>query len=219
MIIKAKPLPLALVLIFGRVISFLLKRKFNKMKLVETEILPDHAYLYLSNHFSFLDGFIALHIICTELYKKKKVIKNMYFLILDKQLQQNKWMKLFGAFPINPRSIQVKETLAYSASLLNNPGNVLVLFPQGRIESNHVREIDVKAGITEIIPLIKGNCQILYTSNLIDYFEGIKPSLYTYMYDCGTNKDFNFEILKDRINQFHKQAVKQQIRFSKETVL
>lgn len=74
----------------------------------------------------------------------------------------------------------------------------------------------MKRGITEIIPKIKGNCQLLWSSNLIEYFESLKPSVYFHMLDCGTNNEFDFDRLNEKINHHHKTALQKQLRFTKE---
>ena len=138
----------------------------------------------------------------------------MYIMVLEKQLQQNMWITRFGGFSIMPGDASAKESLEYAAEIMSVPGNVLFLFPQGRIESNHTRVIDLKPGIADIVPRISGNCQLLWSSNLIEYYESVSPSVYCHMLDCGTNHDFDFRTLSDKINTHHLNAIKKQIRFS-----
>ncbi len=213
MIIKAKPLPFSLLVFFGKTLIWLLKRKFRKIVVHPTEeIARNSSYIFMSNHFSFLDGFIAGYLLKRELYDKG-LFKGVYIMVLEKQIQQNRWITKFGGFSVAPGTASVKESLAYAAELLSEPGNVLLLYPQGKIESNHVDYMNIKNGINEIVPQIKGNCQLLWSTNLIDYYEGIKPSLYCHLLNCGTNVDFDFEKLKQQINEHHAQALKKQVRF------
>ena len=137
-------------------------------------------------------------------------------MILKKQLQKNPWMKYFGSFSVVPYSKSAKESLAYAAEILSEPGNLLIMFPQGNLESQYVRHIEFKDGINTLIPMIKGNCQILWSSNFTEYFESIKPSVYFHMLDCGNNQTFNFDELKSNINTHHQQAIQKQFRFTTE---
>lgn len=216
MIIKANPFPFSLMVFIGKILIWLLKRRFKKIvvhPMEETSL--DSSYIFMSNHFSFLDGFIAGYLLKQELYDKG-ALKGVYIMVLEKQIQQNKWITKFGGFSVAPGTDSVKESLAYAAEILSQPGNVLLLYPQGKIESNHVDYINVRNGINEIVPQIKGSCQLLWSTNLVDYYEGIKPSLYCHLLNCGTNADFDFERLKNKINEHHTQALRKQIRFPKQ---
>jgi hypothetical protein len=120
-----------------------------------------------------------------------------------------------GSFSIDPGKASVNESLDYAAEVLNTPGNLLLYYPQGNLESQHIRHIVFKEGIGEIVTRIKGNCQLIWCSTIIEYFESLKPSIYFNMLDCGTNHEFYFGKLKDKVNQFHNEAIKENVRFTK----
>ena len=131
-------------------------------------------------------------------------------------MQKHKWLKYLGAFSIVPGSPSMEESLDYAAEILSKPGNLLVYYPQGNLESAHVRYIEFKDGLSLIVPKIKGNCQLIWCTINLEYFESTKPSAYFNMLDCSTNSDFNFETLKARVNEHHLAAIKSTIRFTKE---
>lgn len=189
--------------------------KFNKLVINSVDVKPGHSYLLMCNHFSFLDGFAAYYL-CGKVIQKKLDLQKVYTMILKKQLQKNPYFQYANFFSIAPGSPSVNESLAYAAELLRKPGNVVLIYPQGNLESNHVRNIVMKDGIAHIIPLIKGDCQLLWSSNLIEYFESVKPSVYFHMLDCGTNHEFDFEKLSQKINTHHKEAIKKQFRFTED---
>ncbi|MGZ3874259.1 MAG: glycerol acyltransferase, partial [Mucilaginibacter sp.] len=68
----------------------------------------------------------------------------------------------------------------------------------------------------EIVKRIKGDCQLLWSSNVIEYFESTKPSAFLSLLDCGTNHEFDFEALKQKVNTHHLQSMKKTVRFTKE---
>lgn len=214
MMIKAKPFPAWVLVILGYIVSWFLRRKLHHIEIFNATIKQGHSYVLMCNHFSFLDGFIASHLLRKAIYEKNKNVKGLYIMVLEKQLQKNKWITRFGGFSIAPGTASAKESLAYAAEILSDTGNVLLLFPQGRIESNHARKMVLKPGIGDIVPLIQGDCQLLWSSNLIDYYESTRPSVYCHMLDCGTNYDFNFAELCAKIDTHHLNAIKKQIRFS-----
>ena len=128
----------------------------------------------------------------------------------------NPWLKYFGCFSVAPSTTTVNESLAYASELLNKPGNLVLMYPQGNLESHYVRDIVMKEGINDIVQKIQGDCQLIWSSNLIEYFESLKPSIYFHMLDCGTNRDFDFKRLGKQINDHHKAAVQKQFRFTDE---
>jgi hypothetical protein len=92
----------------------------------------------------------------------------------------------------------------------------LIYYPQGNLESEYIRHIEFKDGIYEIVTRATGNCQLIWSSNLLEYFESTKPSTYFNLLDCGTNHDFDFEVLKQKVNEHHLQSMKKNVRFTKE---
>ena len=196
--------------------GLLFKRRFNKMVIDAVDVKPAHSYLLMCNHFSFWDGFWAFYL-CDKVFWKKNGMRKMYIMSLKKQMEKNPWLRYCGSFSIEPGKRSIKESFSYAAEVLSTPGNLLVFFPQGKLESSHVRNIQFEEGITEIIPRINGNCQLIWSSNLTEYFESIKPSIYFNMLDCGTNHNFDFETLKLRVNRHHRASIKNLIRYKDET--
>ncbi len=215
MIIKAKLLPVPVIKATAHFITWLFRRRFNRMIIKDIDVKADHSYLLMCNHFSFWDGFWAAYL-CLHAIHKKQEMKGFYIMVLKKQMQMNPWLKYFGCFSVAPGTSTVKESLAYAAELLNKPGNLLLMYPQGNLESNHVRKIVMQDGVNKIIPQIKENCQLIWSSNFVEYFESLKPSIYFHMLDCGTNKDFNFVDLQSKVNQHHQTAIQKQFRFTDE---
>lgn len=132
-------------------------------------------------------------------------------MIQEDQLQQQRWLRRLGSFSINRTSRDMLNSMQYAANQLDNFENAVVIFPQGSLQSNHCSEIKLERGISYLIKNIKGDCQIVYASVLIDYFESFKPTAYFHLMDGGTNHDFNFEKLTKQINDFQQMALQNQI--------
>ena len=179
------------------------------------DIKPNHSYILMCNHFGFLDGFFAYYLTFKMIDKQQK-LKGLYTMSVKKQMEKNWWLKYCGSFSIDPRSWSIKESLEYAAELMNTPGNILLFFPQAELESHHIRHIDFKDGIYEIVNRIKGDCQLIWSSNLTEYFESTKPSTYFNVLDCGTNRNFDFEALKQNVNAHHLQSMRKLVRFTRE---
>lgn len=215
MIIKERKIPRLFFKIGWFFTSWWVASRFNKLKIHGVEIKPDTSYLLLCNHFSFWDGFLAAYLVKHTIGKKQKV-NTINFMSVKKQMQMNPWLRLMGSFSVSPGKISSGKSVAYAAEKLNKPGNVLVLYPQGNLESCHVRQIEMKDGINALIPQIKGDCQIIWSSNLVDFFESLKPSVTFHMLDCGTNQNFDFDTFKNTVNNHHRSALKKQMRFTDE---
>jgi hypothetical protein len=217
MIIKAKPLPIALIRWGSLFLMWFMRRRFNKMIINGVEIKPNHSYILMCNHFGFIDGFFAYYI-CFKYIIKKQKLGGLYTMSVKKQMEKKWWLKYFGSFSVEPGRRSVDESLDYAAGLLSTPGNILLYFPQQDLESQHIRYIDFKDGIYEIVTRTKGNCQLIWSSNLVEYFESTKPSAWMNLLDCGTNLDFDFGLLKQKVNNHHLQCMKNNMRFTKEPV-
>ena len=216
MIIKAKPLPLPLIKLGALFLMFFFRKRFNKIKIVgDIEIKLNHSYILMANHFGFADGFF-LYYLCFNWLDKRQKLKGLYTMSVKKQMEKNWWLKYCGSFSVEPGKRSVDESLAYAASLLSGPGNILLYFPQGDLESSHIRHIEFKDGIYEIVNRINGDCQLIWSSNILEYFESTKPSAYLHLLDCCTNREFDFETLKDNVNKHHLLSMKRMVRFTKE---
>ncbi|MEO5911445.1 MAG: 1-acyl-sn-glycerol-3-phosphate acyltransferase [Pelobium sp.] len=213
MIIKKKHIPFGIIKFAGSLINLFFKIRFNKFIIRKIPIKPNHSYLLMCNHFSFGDGFLAYFLSFNAIYP---AFNDMNIMIMKKQLQKNPWLRYIGGFSIDPGKASVAESIAHAAEILSKPGNLLLFYPQGNLESQHVRTIEFQDGINQIIPKIKGDCQIIWSSNIVEYFESLTASIHFNMLDCGTNHDFNFEELKEKVNQHHQNSFQQNLRYTVE---
>lgn len=177
-------------------------RKFNKIEIKEIDIKPNHSVLLLQNHFSWWDGFLGS-------YLTYKFLKRSYHVMVQEEnLKKNIPLKYKGAFSIKKNSREIFDSLDYSAKLLSDPKNMVLVFPQGKLQSMHTTEIAIEKGVFKLIEKINGNCQIIYNAVVVDYLESFKPSVTFNLIDCGTANEFDAESLNERINHFHREAIK-----------
>lgn len=181
-------------------------QSFKELQLYnQIELKPNHSVLLLCNHFSWWDGFLAAYL-GHFIFKK-----TMFTMMQEDHLQQRMWLRRLGSFSISRTSKNMLQSMQYAAEQLNQPENLVTVFPQGSLESNHSNEIRVEKGISYLVKNIKGDCQIVYCTVLIDYFESFKPTAYFHLLDCGTNHNFNLENLTQQINSFQQKALVSQI--------
>ena len=190
---------------FAIYMRYRMRRAFNRLVVTPFTPKPGHSVLLLCNHFSWWDGLWGNYLAYWHLDRY------LYIMMQEDHLQKRMLLNLFGGFSINRSSREMIKSLQYAAGLLNDPENLVVVFPQGELISNHTTEIKVEKGIERLIKNIKGPCQIVYNCALIDYFESLKPSVFFHLYDCGIAGEVPFDELITRINTFHQHALKAQI--------
>lgn len=217
MIIKSKPLTPFWFKLLVPIIGWVLRRRCHRIDYGSIDYKPGHSYILMCNHFSFWDGFYAYYMCYKTIYKKNGM-QRMYTMSLKKQMEKNKWLRYIGSFSVDPGKKSIQESFDYAAEILSTPGNLLLFYPQGDLESCYIRYIRFEDGLNQIIPNIKGDCQLIWCSNIIEYFESLSPTIISTSLDCGTNHEYNFEALKLKVNQFHLQSIQDNVRYTKEPI-
>jgi len=191
--------------LFRSYVYYRMRKSFNTLQFNPVTIKPGHSVLLLCNHFSWWDGFLSDWITTQTIHRR------FHIMMQHDHLEQRKWLRYMGGFSVKRNAKDVVQSLNYTAQLLSDPNNMVTVFPQGQLISNHATDINIERGIGHIIKKVEGNCQIVYYSAFVEYFESFKPSVYFHLLDCGTNKDFDLDRLRTQINTFHQQALKDQV--------
>ncbi|MDB5118093.1 MAG: hypothetical protein JWQ79_3585 [Mucilaginibacter sp.] len=190
---------------FALYMRFRMRSIFNRVVITPFTPKEGHSILLLANHFSWWDGLFGNYLNQWHLHKTG------YIMMQEDHLQKRMPLNWIGAFSINRNSRDMIRSLQYAAGLLNDNKNLVMVFPQGQLISNHTTEITVERGIDLLIKNIKGPCQIVYSCALIDYFESLKPSVFIHLFDCGIAGEVSLAELTGKINEFHRQALENQI--------
>lgn len=177
---------------------------FNRLHIQPVDVIPEHSVLYLCNHFSWWDGFLAGYVAHFTLKK------NFHIMMQEDHLQNRKMLRYLGAYSMPKGSREMLASLNYTSELLNDSRNLVTLFPQGALRSNHMEKLGFEKGIGRVIEKTQNPCQVIYASILIDYFESIKPSAYIRLHHCGTNLDLDVNELPHIIQNFHRQDLDKQ---------
>ena len=111
-------------------------------------------------------------------------------MVLDETMQKLGFMKYLGAFSITKNSKQMLASLNYAAQLLNEPDNMVVIFPQGKLYSNFVDEVKFEKGLARIMEQATANFQYVLAATFVENFEHKKPSVYVGLKACNKT-DFN----------------------------
>ena len=150
----------------------MLKRHFHKVHLEHDPSSYDGPVLLIGNHFSWWDGFIGYFLSFTVFRKR------FHVMMLEEQLEKRMFLNKGGAFSVRKSSRSAAESLAYSSEILTGRDNLLLLFPQGRIQTLYTKDFVFERGIERILSHLSEPPVVYFMVNLVDYFSRPKPSLF-----------------------------------------
>jgi len=182
-----------------------MKKNFHEVKLIGKIDLKELPLLVISNHSTWWDGFWLMHL-------NLKVLKRKFhFMMLESQLRKFWFFNYSGGFSVNKNSRTIFETIDYTADLLSNTENMVIIFPQGEINSIHNQKISFEKGIERIIKKLKNEITILFVANLTDYFSNPKPTIFQYIKEYKY-ENFNFLDFENSYQKFYSESVENQIK-------
>jgi len=177
---------------------WMVKNHFHELILKDIEVDPNKSVLLLANHFSFWDTLI-LYIVSNKLKKK------FHVMVREDTTLYLKYVVYGGAFTINKNSRKMLESLDYAAELLNDPQNLVLIFPQGKLYSNFVTNVHFEKGIMKVIDKAKGKFQLVFASSFIQYFKHKKQSVTVYLKNWE-HAGKGFDELKEAYQQHYEAA-------------
>jgi len=156
--------------------------------------------LLLANHVSWWDGFFAMFLNVRVLQRK------FHFMMMEEQLKKFSFFNQTGGYSIRKKSRETIESINYTAELLRERENMVLLFPQGKIETIYKTSFQFETGISRIIKKAGGPIHILFMANLMDYFSNRKPGLYIYITEYKSDS-LDTTSIQDAYNQFYNQCI------------
>lgn len=194
----------------GRYYSgYKLEKAFRPIRLIGEYASAEGSILLIANHFSWWDGFIQYRL-NRQVFQKK-----FYVMMQEQQLIHHKILCQGGAFSIRKGSREIMESLRYSAGLLEDTNNLLLLFPQGRIQSIHTAEFRFQKGMEYLLKHTSGQVQLVFNVNLIDYFSEKRPSLSVYYRKYEPAGSFALPVLENAYNEYARECKQRQYELSK----
>ena len=189
---------------FSWYISRIIGADFQKFEFDKITFDQQRAILILSNHFSWWDGFFIFHI--NKLYFQKK-----FHVMITEDNYKNVWfLKYLGCFSVKKNSRSIIETLDYAGKLLNDPKNLVLIFPQGKLHSNHLETINFEKGLTNLINSSGKNFQYIFAAMFSDFFEHRKPSVYCYLHKWEAEEFTSLQLIKNSFNKHYETSREQQ---------
>lgn len=154
--------------------GYRLDKAFRHIYIVGDNLDNHLPVLMIANHFSWWDGFIQYRL-NRQIYKRK-----LHVMMLEEQLSRHPILTQCGVFSIRKHSREIIESLNYCIELLEDKNNLVLLFPQGKIESIYTSSFIFEKGLSYIFKHLQNEVQLIFNVNLINYFSEKKPSLYIY---------------------------------------
>lgn len=159
--------------------------------------------LLIANHMSWWDG-LWLNYTNACLFRRK-----FNFMMLEKQLRRHWYFQYIGGFSVKKGSRTVIDTLNHAAELLGNHDNMVLMFPQGEIQSMYNSQFRFENGIAKILTRVKNPIQVIFVANMVDYLSRPKPGLYVYLHEYW-GEDRDTEALEKAYNTFYSDCINRQ---------
>jgi 1-acyl-sn-glycerol-3-phosphate acyltransferase len=190
-------------------VYWLTVRKFKEINFNTIEVDKDKSVLLIANHFSAWDT-VVLFWINRKLLKKK-----FHVMMLETTAIKEPFLKYAGGFSINKTSKDMIHSLDFAAKLLNDPDNLVLIFPQGKIYSNMVSDVVFEKGVMQILKKATAKFQLIFAATFIENFDNFKPVANTSL-KTGIDSNFNTILdLQDAYQQHYTQSRQQQIQIVK----
>lgn len=161
-------------LIFNPYIDYLLKKNFGHFYLLnEFPRIDKLAGLIIApNHFSWWDGFIS------DYLSRNLIKRKIHVMMLEDQLKRYWFFKKVGAYSINPANpVSMARTIKYSRKIAASPDNLVVLFPQGEIQSLNEKSVSIKEGLKLLLETDIPDIYILPLAVKVEYGENKNPDI------------------------------------------
>jgi len=189
---------------FSWYINRIIKSDFEELKFNRIEFDKGRSILLLANHFSWWDGFLMFQI--NRLYFRK----NFHVMITEENYRKVWFLKYLGSFSVKKNSRSVIETLEYAGNLLNDSENLVLLFPQGRLYSGHVEQVQFQKGLMNLINASSRKFQYIFAAGFADYFEHRKPVLTCYLQNWEGAEFTSLQLIKSAYNKHYETSRQKQ---------
>ncbi|MBC7914565.1 MAG: hypothetical protein H7Y07_10645 [Pyrinomonadaceae bacterium] len=172
---------------FTHIVEKMVLRHFAKISFLDNPAInPEQACLVLMNHYSFNDGAI-LHRLNRQILKKQFRV-----MVVEDQLKAFIPLRYVGCFSVKKASREVIESLNYAAELLADPGNMLGIYPQGEVYSQHLERVHFENGLSAILKKSSGKTfQVIFGVTLLDYLDSFKPHARVYLQEYSGERDLS----------------------------
>ncbi len=158
--------------LFSVYLTGLLRRHFHALRLLGEAPSPPPALplLLVPNHGSWWDGLFVYEL------NRRLLGRRLHLMVLEEHIARFGFFRRLGAFSIRPGFRgEVADSLAYASSVLADPGNVLGLFPQGRIHHPSGKPLGFLRGVERVLHRHGAPVAILPLAMRCEFYENQRP--------------------------------------------
>lgn len=160
---------------FHHYILWIVRRNFREVNYNTVAVDAGKSVFLLANHFSWWDGFLMYYI-------NQKVFKKRFnVMVIEETVRKVSFLKYMGAFSIQKNSRDVVTSLDHAAKLLQDPANLVLIFPQGKLYSNFLDEVTFEKGLQRVILKAAGKYQPVMAATFIENMQYKKPGVNVYL--------------------------------------
>ncbi|MFP3861072.1 MAG: lysophospholipid acyltransferase family protein [Bacteroidales bacterium] len=149
---------------------FMLSNHFRRIIINGSYTEKNRPVMLIGNHFSWWDGFIANYLNMV-VFKKR-----FHIMMLEEQLKPRMFLNKAGAYSIKKNTRDVVNTLNYTVELMKDKNNIVVMYPQGSIQSVYHYPLEFEKGVEAILNRSQ-EVDVYFLVALVDYFSHRKPAL------------------------------------------
>jgi 1-acyl-sn-glycerol-3-phosphate acyltransferase len=187
--------------------GFIIKRHNSTVKITGDFKDRNLPVLLISNHISWWDGFWAMYI------NQKVLHRKFHFMMLEEQLRKYWFFNFTGGFSVNKSTKSIVDTLNYTSGLLKDKENMVLIFPQGEIQSLHNQNMQFEKGVERILKNKENTVQVIFLVNLVDYFSNPKPGIYFHIREY-VDGAFDLKSIQQNYTKFYAESVDKQMTFN-----
>ncbi len=181
-----------------------INRHFKSVHIHGELEVQDAPLLAIANHFSFWDGFLVQYL------NLKRIHKRFHYMMLEEQLKKRMFLNKSGGFSISEDPRDIIESINHAAMLLNNNDNLVLIFPQGLIETKYRFPFHFEKGVEAILKRSSGNARILFIANMIEYYSEARPSVHIYYEEARLGDKPDRKAIEAAYNQFFANCITKQ---------
>lgn len=179
------------------------KIHFRKISIITDDVFPEgQSVLLLQNHFSYYDGYWSMYI-CNKALKRR-----FHVMMLEEELAKRMFLTRCGVFSVRKNSRELLESLNYANELLQDPLNVVTIYPSGDIISHHQQNFTFQRGFARIAENRNFNSLITFAVVLVDHFSLARPEIRIYLKNyTGERKG---EAIENAYHNFYQTCISNQ---------
>ncbi len=174
-----------------------IRYSFLKIEYDRVQVDKSRSILLVANHYSWWDAFL-LYWLNERLFHKR-----FYVMTLEESFHKWRFLRYVGAFSVKNRSKDILKSIDFAVSLLQDPQNLVLVFPQGKMYSNFTDKLVLHNGISRIVKKTGDKAKTIFAVSFIESFKFKKPTAYIYL-EADTPE--NSTELKEAFMQFYQLA-------------